>query len=111
MVENPGNRVVKNRYIRFCSDWITFRLLTKERISEDILRRCLRLQKILAALTPDNPVVFVSLANFYSRLKEYEQAISSIHSAIALDPKNQDYQNILKNYAYLHKMDTNGTKN
>lgn len=104
MVANPGNRVVKNRFKRFCYEWITFRLLTQENVSEDILKRCLRLQKIKTELEPEDAGAFASLAYFHARLKEYENAIAAIQTAINLKPEDAGYQDTLKKYAYFKQM-------
>jgi tetratricopeptide (TPR) repeat protein len=101
MMANPDNVVVKNRFKRFCYEWITFRLLTREEITEDILKRCLRLQKIKTKLDTADAGGFSSLAYFHARLREYEKAVAAIQVAIKLNPKNVEYQDTLKKYVYL----------
>ena len=101
--QNPENVVVKRRYQRFCYEWITFRLLTKKNVTEDILKRCLRLQKILTELEPENPEAITRLAYFYARLNKFDDAISSMKSAIKIDSSNPHYQKTLRQYMYLKK--------
>jgi len=101
--QNPENVVVKRRYQRFCYEWITFRLLTKENVTDDILKRCLRLQKIMTELEPENPRVIARLAYFYARLNQFDDAISSMKSAIKIDSNNPNYHKRLKRYMYLNK--------
>jgi tetratricopeptide (TPR) repeat protein len=103
MVENPENVVVKHRYQRFCYEWITFRLLTRAQITNDVLRRCLRLQKIKAQLEPGNPQTFATLAYFYARLQQFDEAIITLKRAIRMDPENSDYHRALKLYGDLQK--------
>jgi tetratricopeptide (TPR) repeat protein len=107
MMASPDNVVVKNRFQRFCYEWITFRLLTRKEITEDILKRCLRLQKIKAKLDPADAGGFSSLAYFHARLREYDQAIAAIQIAIKLNPKNVEYRNTLNKYVYLKKVTQN----
>jgi hypothetical protein len=108
MADHPDNKVIRNRYKRFCFEWITYRLLTRPKRTEDIWQRSIRLQKKMTRLEPDNAQVFVSLAYFHAQLKNYKNAIQAIRSAIDLDPKNRHYQNILKNYEYLSTINNNG---
>jgi hypothetical protein len=107
MIANPDNVVVKNRFQRFCYEWITFRLLTREEVTEDILKRCLRLQKIKTKLDPADAGGFSSLAYFHARLKEYENAIAAIQIAIQLNPKKAEYRDTLKKYVYLKQSTQN----
>lgn len=104
MMANPENVVVKNRFQRFCYEWITFKLLTRQEVTEDILKRCLRLQKIKAKLDPADDGAFSSLAYFHARLREYEKAIAAIQIAIDLDPENAEYRESLKKYVYLKQV-------
>jgi tetratricopeptide (TPR) repeat protein len=101
--EHPHNVVVKKRYQRFCYEWITYRLLTQENVSEDILKRCLRIQKIAVALKPDDPQAMASLAYFQVRLNKFSEAIATIQKAIQLDPDNAAYRRTLERYQYLQK--------
>jgi tetratricopeptide (TPR) repeat protein len=101
--ENPENVVVKNRYRRFCYEWITFRLLTREQITDEILKRCLRLQTIKAELEPENPQTIASLAYFYARLNYFDQAISNLKRAIRMDPENSGYHKTLEVYVETQK--------
>ncbi len=96
--ENPENVVVRNRYQRFCYEWITFRLLTRDQITGEILKRCLRLQTIKAELEPENPQTIASLAYFYARLNNFDQAISYLKRAIQMDPENSGYNKTLELY-------------
>ena len=107
MMANPDNVVVKNRFKRFCYEWITFRLLTREEITEDILKRCLRLQKIKTQLDSTDAGGFSSLAYFHARLREYEKAITAIQIAIKLNPENAEYRETLKKYVYLKQSTQN----
>ena len=104
MMANPENVVIKRRFQRFCYEWITFKLLTRQEITEDILKRCLRLQKIKAKLDPADAGGFSSLAYFHARLREYEKAIAAIQIAIDLDQDNAEYRNTLKKYVYLKQV-------
>ncbi|MGD9305029.1 MAG: hypothetical protein PVF79_12250, partial [Desulfobacterales bacterium] len=103
MMSNPENVVIKNRFQRFCYEWITFKLLTRQEITEDILKRCLRLQEIKVKLDPADAGGFASLAYFHARLREFEEAIAAIQIAIKLNPKNVEYQNARKKYVYLRQ--------
>jgi tetratricopeptide (TPR) repeat protein len=107
MMSNPENVVIKNRFQRFCYEWITFKLLTRQEITEDILKRCLRLQEIKVKLDPADAGGFASLAYFHARLREFEEAIAAIQIAIKLNPKNVEYQNARKKYVYLRQSTQN----
>ena len=99
--EHPQNGVVKKRYKRFCYEWVTYRLLTRENIDEDILKRCLRLQKIAVALEPDDPQAMASLAYFLVRLNKFNEAIAAIQNAIQLDPDDAAFRKTLELYQEL----------
>jgi Flp pilus assembly protein TadD len=99
--ENPSNEVIKNRYSRFCFEWITYRLLTQKRITAETLRRCRRLQKIRTRLEPQSSQMFADLAGFHIRLKEFNDAISSMQQALQLDPDNAAYKKALQRYILL----------
>jgi tetratricopeptide (TPR) repeat protein len=96
--EHPQNVVVKKRYKRFCYEWVTYRLLTRKKIDNDILKRCLRLQKIAVALEPDDPQAMASMAYFLVRLNKFNEAIAAIQNAIHLDPDDAALRETLEHY-------------
>ena len=95
---HPSNQVIKQRTVRFCRDWITYRLLTRESINRDILTRCIRLQKKIVELEPEDPIAFSTLANYYARLGRFEEAIAAMKTASHLDPGNRRFQKVLAYY-------------
>ena len=99
--EHPQNVVVKKRYKRFCYEWVTYRLLTRKNIDNDILKRCLRLQKIAVALEPDDPQAMASMAYFLVRLNKFNEAIAAIQNAIHLDPDDAALREALEHYREL----------
>ena len=103
----PQNEVIRNRYVRYCSDWITFGLLTQKNVDRQVLRRCLRLQKILTQLQPDEARYWVSLAYFQYRLGNYRLALAGMESALQLDPDNESY--LKKRDAYRMLLEEKGT--
>ncbi len=109
LISHPGNRVIKLRYVRFCQDWITYRLMTKETISKDTLETCLRLQKKIVDLAPLEPNGLSVLASFYARLSMFDDAVAVMKTANQLDPGNLKYQSALKYYQSLKKSRTNGS--
>jgi hypothetical protein len=98
MAQNPANRVVKKRFKRFCYEWITYRLLTQERKSPKLFKRVIGLQKILTALNPDKSQTWAQLATYYAKVKQIDDAIAAVKTAITLEPENAAYQKALKNY-------------
>ena len=98
LVEYPENIVIKFRYKKFCQDWITFRLLTQERITPNILKRCLRLQKKIVELSPKDSYSRAELASFYMRLSRSDDAIAMMESAIQMAPENHNYHRRLEYY-------------
>jgi tetratricopeptide (TPR) repeat protein len=88
----PNHLIIRNRYKRFLIEWIDFRLLTKETVDEAVYRRCIRLQKKLIRLFPEEPSLRMVLAEFYTVIKEYEKAVSTIKGALKLEPENHEYQ-------------------
>jgi hypothetical protein len=98
MTENPDNLVIKKRYLRYCYEWITFRLLTRKHITKAILERCLRLQKIMAEIEPNNSQIKARLAYYYARLSQFNNAVAAVQSAIAIDPDNKGYHQALNQY-------------
>jgi hypothetical protein len=98
MTENPDNPVIKKRYLRYCYEWITFRLLTQKHITKSILERCLRLQKIMSEIEPANPRFVARVAYFHARLCQFKDAVAAMESALELDPDNKDYKNALTHY-------------
>jgi tetratricopeptide (TPR) repeat protein len=103
IANNPNNTVIKKRYKRFCYEWITFRLLTREHRTRKTLERCLRLQKIISELEPDDPQHRSKVAYFLARLSRFEEAISTIKSALEIDPDNEEYRRALTQYTSLLK--------
>jgi len=103
LVQNPGNEVIKRRYMRFCYEWITFKLLTREHITKAVLERCLRLQKIMMELESDDPRLKARVAYYYARLYRFQEAISAIKSALKINPDNKNYQQALTQYRSLLK--------
>ncbi len=103
IAKNPNNRVIKKRYLRFCYEWITFRLLTRKHITKTILERCLRLQKIMSEIEPNNPQFKARIAFYYARLSRFKEAVSAIQSALKIDPKNKNYRQTLTQYTSLLK--------
>ena len=103
IAENPNNTVIKKRYMRFCYEWITFRLLTQERVTRKILERCLRLQKIMADIEPDDSRPKAKMAYFLARLSRFKEAVSAIKSALEIDPDNKEYRQALTQYTSLLK--------
>jgi tetratricopeptide (TPR) repeat protein len=101
--QHPHNVVIKKRYKRFCFEWKTHRLLTQENVGEDILKRCLRIQKIAVALGPQDSQAMASLAYFLVRLNKFSEAIAAIQKAIQLDPDDTDFRKTLELYLDLQK--------
>jgi len=73
MREHPTNIVIKTRYKRFCYEWINYRLLTRKKISGEILKRSLRLQKIIIRLDPEDREAKAHLAYFQKRMVRYKK--------------------------------------
>jgi hypothetical protein len=105
---HPSNKVIKLRYVRFCQDWITYRLMTKEKIDRETLEICLRLQKKIVALAPKEPHGLSVLASFYARLSKLDDAVAVMKTVNQLDPGNLKYQSALKYYQTLKKSRSNG---
>ena len=101
---HPGNVVIKNRFIRYCRDWITYGLLSQDVITPDILNRCLQLQRKLVELDSKNFAVHVTLANFYARLKDFDAAVAAMQAALKLAPRNPRYNKALHRYQALAKL-------
>ena len=99
--ENPKNTVIKLRYKRFCQDWITYRLLTRDSINRNTLERCLRLQKKIVDLEPGDPLARTTLAGFYARLSRFDEAVTTMEIASKLDPDNLAYEKTLMYYQTL----------
>ena len=92
---------VRMRYMRYCQDWITYRLLTQDSITRTILERCLRLQKKIVDLTPGDPQARTTLAGFYARLSRLDEAVTTMEAAAKLDPDNLAYEKTLMYYQKL----------
>jgi tetratricopeptide (TPR) repeat protein len=103
----PENIVVRNRYARFCYEWITYRLLTKRQVDETIYTRCLRLQKKLAELEPADAGHWNRLAYFHSRLNQFDESVAAMESALAIEPGNEGFQTTLKQYKILFEKTNN----
>jgi tetratricopeptide (TPR) repeat protein len=98
MQEYPDNVVVRRRYLRYGDEWINFRLLTRKKITPEILERCLRLQKITTNLEPESAQRWDRLAYYYARLSRYADAAAALESAIALEPGNKAFKKALRQY-------------
>lgn len=70
-------------------------------MTDSILERCLRLQKIMSEIEPENPHFMVKVAYFYARLDQFNDAVSAMESALEIDPDNKDYQQTLNHYKSL----------
>jgi len=88
----PNNAVVANRYVQFCSEWITLRLLTRKTVDRQVLQRCLQLQEVITQLQPEAPERWVTLAYFQYRLGNYQAALTGMETALKLDPDNMAYR-------------------
>ena len=99
---HPDNVVVRNRYARFCYEWITYRLLTKRLVDEAVLKRCLRLQIKLTEIDPVNAGYWSRLAHFHARLSAYDLAANALQTALELEPENEYFQTVLKQYKMLY---------
>jgi len=98
LARHPENVVIKSRTIRFCKDWITFRLLARDSIDREVLERCLQLQKKLVEIEPNNPNSVSTLAGYYARLGRLDDATTAMKTAIHLDPGNAHYLKLLSYY-------------
>ena len=103
IAENTNNKVIKKRYLRFCYEWITFRLLTRKHITNTMLERCLRLQKIMSEIEPNNPQFKARIAFYYARLSRFKEAVAAIQSALEIEPDNKGYKQTLNQYRSLLK--------
>ena len=101
--DHPGNIVVINRYLRFCYEWITFRLLTEPRRDERMLRRCLHIQKKVVELEPNQAQHWERLAYYYASLGRYQESIITIKTALKLNPIDTAYKKTLKQYQKLSR--------
>ncbi len=97
----PHSVVIRNRFAQYCSEWITLRLLTHKTVDRSTFLRCLRLQEILTQLQPGNAERWVGLAYFQYRLGNYQPALSSMETALQLDPDNQSYREKREAYRLL----------
>ena len=103
--EYPENIVIRKRYVRFCEEWITYRLLAQPVVDETILRRSLRLQRKLMELDPENAERWVSCAYFYFRLERIEEAVAAMETALKMNPAGPDYRFKLDQYRLLLSKD------
>ena len=99
----PENAVIKSRMIRFCKDWITYRLLAQQSIDRRVIERCVRLQQTVVALEPDRAQHHATLAGYYARLGMFDDARAAINSAIRLEPANSRYHIMHDQYASMGK--------
>jgi hypothetical protein len=97
----PRNVVIHNRYVQYCSEWITLRLLTRENLDRATFLRCLRLQEILTKLQPDKADRWVGLAYFQYRLGNLRHALAGMETALQLDPDNRSYREKHNTYRLL----------
>ena len=102
----PNNVVIKFRFIKFCQDWITYRLLSQEKITRNTLERSLKLQKKVVELSPEDPKSLARLASFLAKLSRFDDAIKSMTSAVKLAPNNLNYQKTLNYYKTLNESHT-----
>jgi tetratricopeptide (TPR) repeat protein len=96
--ENPQSVVVRKRYVRFCNEWIDFRLLTRKHITPEILKKSLQLQDTITKLEPERPAGWERLAYFLARLFRYKDAVAALEAALTLDPENKEFQKTLLTY-------------
>ena len=101
LADHPGYIVVTNRYLRFCYEWITFRLLTQPRRDERMLRRCLHLQKKVVELEPNQAQHWERLAFYYASLRRYQESIDTMKTALKLNPIDATYKKTLQQYQML----------
>ncbi len=73
MKQHPENIVIRNRYERFCYEWINYRLLSRKKITPEIIYRNIRLQKIIIRLNPENEGAKAHLAYFQKQLAQYQK--------------------------------------
>ena len=73
MRQHPVNVVIRNRFKRFCYEWINYRLLTRKKMTPEILYRSIRLQKIIIRLSPENAGAKAHLAYFQKQLAQYQK--------------------------------------
>lgn len=96
--ENPGNIIIKNSFVRFCSEWIKYKLLTREKITKSRLKRCVNLQKNIIEIEPDVPGHWVKLAGFYEQLSNYHKASEAMKTAVDIEPNNEKYLKVYNEY-------------
>jgi hypothetical protein len=84
VVRYPENEVVRNRYKRFCREWITFRLLNQAQVSAISIEKAIRLQQKLIALEPQNNL-FIDQLNYL----EMRLAATPNHPSRKLPPTDQ----------------------
>jgi HEAT repeat protein len=101
--DHPGNIVIKNRYLRFCYEWITFRLLTLPQQGESVFRRCLHLQKKVVELEPDKAQNWERLAFYYARLGRYRDSIEITETALKINPHDNTLKASLQQYKLLNR--------
>jgi HEAT repeat protein len=70
MQTETGNRMIMRRYGRFCRDRIRY-LLGHQKMTREIIARCVALQRRLVALEPDNPKTLKQLQLFETQLSGY----------------------------------------
>lgn len=92
----PDNVVIINRYRIFCREWIDYRLLAGGNLTVEKINRCLRLLAFLAQIDPDNARPHIRMADLYLRIQKFDQAITEMQRAIALDPENNDFKKRMK---------------
>ena len=103
----PDSIVIRNRYARFCYEWITYRLLTAHQVNDVIFARCLRLQKKLTEIEPAEAGHWKRLAYFHARLYAFDKSVDAMETALALEPENEGFQTALKQYKILFKKKNN----
>jgi tetratricopeptide (TPR) repeat protein len=101
--EHPGNIVVTKRYLRFCYEWITFRLLTQPRHDDRLFKRCLQIQKKVVELEPNQTQHWERLAYYYASLGRYRDSIEAMETAMKLNPIDESYKKTLKQYQLLSR--------
>ncbi len=64
----PDNVVVRQRYIRFCREWITFRLLNQAPVPPAAIEKAIGLQRKLMLLAPENKLYAAQMNYLEQRL-------------------------------------------
>lgn len=87
--QKPKSLFVRKRYKQFCREWIFYRLMTKKRIDQEVVKRCIRLQKIIIAIGPETSDQWEQLASFHMRLSDFASAAHALQKALHLSPERR----------------------